>query len=390
MQRRVERFGIAQMADDLAAVHIGLEEAEFHPVERRDQRARVDLGEQAVVHRRQRRQRQDLRATAEIGEHEARHVGSRRRSLARRSRADELEAGRRLARLRVADGYVGRDAGRQRLVETGVHHVQRHEDMPIEIGLERLARHPLDDVRGERGPPVRIGRRRAGGEDADRDVTLEVLAERQRILGVEIDDALGRLFEPAGVRHQLAHRHRAAVARRDLEVEIAVDVGVEVDLARLDLLHDRGPGEQLRHRARAEQRLLRIDRCSLVAIGVPEAAGRHDLPVGHHRDDGAGNVAAAQREGQVAVQPAVEIGLGERMLRGAGHRWRRGGLCRRDRRPRRRQARRDLCLHHAAEQDDAPQQLKQAHRHSPRRALDCPHQTWALQLTHNPFGTMLS
>ena len=51
------------------------------------------------------------------------------------------------------------------------------------------------------------------------------------------------------------------IGRRDLEVlQVRVDVGIEIELALLDQLHDRGPGEQLRDRAGAEQRLRRIDR----------------------------------------------------------------------------------------------------------------------------------
>ena len=60
----------------------------------------------------------------------------------------------------------------------------------------------------------------------------------------------------------------------NLEIEIAVDVGVEVELALLDLLHHRGPGEELRDRAGTEQGARGIDRRALRDVGIAEAALR--------------------------------------------------------------------------------------------------------------------
>jgi hypothetical protein len=47
------------------------------------------------------------------------------------------------------------------------------------------------------------------------------------------------------VNHQIVHRDRPAARRRNLEIEIAIDIGIKVDFARLDLLHHGRPGKQL-------------------------------------------------------------------------------------------------------------------------------------------------
>jgi len=68
------------------------------------------------------------------------------------------------------------------------------------------------------------------------------------------------------VRHDLAHGDRRAERVGDFEIEIGVDVLIEVELALPDELHHRGPGEELRHRARAEERLVRDHRLALLEI----------------------------------------------------------------------------------------------------------------------------
>ena len=118
--------------------------------------------------------------------------------------------------------------------------------MLVEVVVESLARHALDDVAGEAGRVVRVGGHRAGLEDADRHPALDGVAERDERGGILGDQLLDRFLEPGGVRHDVAHADRLAVrAGRNLEIEVLVDVGVEVDLALLDQLHDRGPGEEL-------------------------------------------------------------------------------------------------------------------------------------------------
>ena len=158
--------------------------------------------------------------------------------------------------------------------------------------------------------------------------------------------------------HDLAQRDRLPLVRRNLEIEVGVDVLVEVELALFDLLHDRGPGDEFRHRSGAEQCPLGIDRRALVEVGIAKAARGQELAVLDHHHNGSGNVAAVQRERHIAVEPGIDVGLGQLMLgRFAGHRarrWlveagdRRGQLCKRWRSP---QLRAVLSDRDAAKQD---------------------------------------
>src|SRR3546814_9733749 len=127
-------------------------------------------------------------------------------------------------------------------------------DMVLDIGVEIFAADALDDIARERGRISGIGRRRAGREDAFGQRERHLLLERHHRLRIAADQVAYRFLETRGMRHDVAHRDRLALIGRNLEIEIGVDVLVEVDLARLDLLHHRGPVEQLRHRTGAEQR----------------------------------------------------------------------------------------------------------------------------------------
>src|SRR3546814_8446239 len=79
---------------------------------------------------------------------------------------------------------------------------------------------------------------------------------------------------------------------RNLEIERGVDVLVEVELARLDLLHHRGPGKKLRHRTGAEQRCLGQDGRALGDIRIAITFLQHDLAAAHDDDDRARNAPA--------------------------------------------------------------------------------------------------
>ncbi len=137
--------------------------------------------------------------------------------------------------------------------------------------------------------------------------------DARRVFGNQFLDLL---LEARRVRHEVTHGDRLAVgARRNLEVEVLVDVGVEVDLALFDQLHDRGPGEQLRDRARTEQRLVRVDGQLLLDVRVAEALLQQDLAVLDDHDDAAGDVAARERVGQEAVEPGFEV-LARELRRG--------------------------------------------------------------------------
>ena len=100
---------------------------------------------------------------------------------------------------------------------------------------------------------------------------------------------------------------------------------VEIDLARLDELHDRGPGDELRDRPGPEQRQLRIDRRALGDVGIAVAALREHLPVLDDRDRGAGDVAGVQRVGKITVEPGIDVLRREFMSARADGRRRGGG-----------------------------------------------------------------
>ena len=92
----------------------------------------------------------------------------------------------------------------------------------------------------------------------------------------------------------------------------------------LDLLHHRGPGEQLRHRARPEHGGLGIDRRVLGRRRNSRSPSRADLAVLDDDDHRAGDVAALERIGHEAVEPGLGV-LRRRAERPPARRRGRGG-----------------------------------------------------------------
>ena len=182
--------------------------------------------------------------------------------------------------------------------------------MLVHVVIEALTRHPLHDVAGQRRAVVRIGRGGTGREHALGHPLFEQRLESRR-LGILGHDALRLLFETRDVLHEIAHRDGLALARRNLEVEVLIDVRVEIDLPLLDLLHHGGPRHELRHRSRSEQCQLRIDRRTFGDVRVSIAPLGQDLSILDHGDDCAGDVARVQRIRQVAVEPGIDITAGQ-------------------------------------------------------------------------------
>ena len=171
VQRAVEVFRIAEVPDHLSPVDVSLEEAQLHPVERRQQ------GEWRVVHHPRSCGLQDggavIRTVREMRDHEAPHVFPGGGHRARRRRPDDLEPRRRPGGDLVAPGHQRCERGRQRLAEGGVRHGKGREDVPFDVRIEWLARDALHDVAGERCAVVRVGRRRAGRMDPRRRPLLQ-------------------------------------------------------------------------------------------------------------------------------------------------------------------------------------------------------------------------
>ena len=184
--------GIAEVADHFAAVDVGFEEPELHPIERRDQRRRIDSRERAIVHHRRGLRREDAPAVElavlQMGQHEPRHVDARRGQRTGRRRTDDLEIARGLAGFRVSGRHLRCQCRRQRLAEGRIAHTQRREDLPLDVLLERHTGHARDDVAGERCCPVRIGWRRAGRIDSLGRPCLQEIAERYDLLRIVKQD----------------------------------------------------------------------------------------------------------------------------------------------------------------------------------------------------------
>ncbi|MGB9329300.1 MAG: hypothetical protein WCB10_00880 [Steroidobacteraceae bacterium] len=192
-------------------------------------------------------------------------------------------------------------------------HVERLEDVPLHILREWLAGHALHDIAGERGTVVRISRHLTGREHARRHPTLQRRLQRHEMRRIGRVLVLERFFESGRVRHQIQQRDRLAERLRDLEIEIGVDVGVEAQLVLLDKLHQRCPGEELRDGSQTVHRRLGIDRLLRGDVGEAIPMLEDDLPVLHHDNDGARNIAALQRKRHESIHERVEILHRQRM-----------------------------------------------------------------------------
>ena len=309
---------IAAMRDRPVAVDPLFVETERHAVER------PDAGRLEIVHLLRGFGLHKTRAVTQVRDHEFAHVGAAGRQAACRCRDHHLERLGLLRDVGIALRHMRYETGWQRLAERRVRQVQRLEDTVFDIIVERLAADALDNIPRKCGGIIRISRRRARREDAVGQRERHLLFQRHHRLGIAADQIAHRFLKTRGVRHDVAHRDRLALIGRNLEIEIGVHILVEVDLARLDLLHHRGPGEQLRHRSRAEKRGLGQDRRALGDIGEAVALFEHDLITAHDDDDRAGNARAFERIGQIAVEPGFEI-------LGVERDGRRGGFCNRNR-----------------------------------------------------------
>jgi hypothetical protein len=265
-------------------------------------------------------------AVIEMRDHELGHVGARGRQAARGGGDHHFEGLRFLRDVGIALRHMRRERLRQRLAKGRVRHAERLEDVTFDIAIEILAAHPLDDIARERGGVVRIGGGRARREDAFGQRERHLFLERHHRLGIAADQVAHRFLEARGVRHDVAHRDRLALEGRDPEIEIGVDVLVEVDLAAFDLLHHRGPGDELRHRTGTEERRFGQHRRAFRDVRITIAFLENDLAALDHDHDGARDAAAFERIGEVTVEPGFEVCAVERDRRGGRlDRWQRRG-----------------------------------------------------------------
>jgi hypothetical protein len=189
-------------------------------------------------------------------------------------------------------------------------HVQRIEDAGLHELPVRLSGRLLDDHAEQEVTGVRVERALARRE-RQRLVCDEVedLARRhaQQRRSADLHDPVGA--DAAGVREQLAHRHRRPRPRR--AVDVRGDRGVEPDFPVLHEQHDRGGGELLRDGRQLEHRV-GIERRFGLEVGEAVRFREHDPTAVDHGDRGPGDSAVAHVAGDDGVDRR-ELGAIERL-----------------------------------------------------------------------------
>ena len=195
---------------------------------------------------------------------------------------------------RVAVGHVGSQARRQRLARRRLRHAERREHVLLDVVVPRHAGHALHDVAGERRGVVGVRRVRARRPHASRNVRGEPTPKRNERRRIVADEVARVFLEPRRVGHDVPQRDRLREGRRDLEVEILIDVGVEIELPLLHELHDGRPREQLARGPDAKERALGVDRPAFGDVGVAVALREQERAVLHDRDGRARDVFVAE------------------------------------------------------------------------------------------------
>jgi hypothetical protein len=315
-QRAVKVLRVAPVADDAAPAVAQLEEPEQHAVERRhDVQASGESPARGVC-------REDAPARAlaipQPGDHELRHVGDRGRRAAGGGDAEHLERIGGSGAQQVAARHARAETLRQHLPGRRRRHAERHEHVAVHVVVVGFSADPFDDVAGERDAVIAVGWHFPRRIDALGHPGLQVLLRGREAVRPIGHQALDRLLEPGRVRHEVAQRHGLPAAGRDPEIQVIVDVAVEVQASRLDLLHDGGPGEELAHRPRAEQRASRIDPDGGGAVGMAVTAGREHFAAPDDDDRGARDVTLRERVRQEAIEPGLRVGARQRTRRLGG------------------------------------------------------------------------
>ncbi len=148
----VEEFRVAAMRDHFMAVDRLLVEAQLHARQVRHE------GQRRHMHHPRGFGLEDLLvaelAVLQMGDHEAADIVAGGGETPRRGHRDQLVAVRRHIGLRIPLRHARLQIVGQRLMEAGMLHLQRREDMVLDIDVERLTRNPLDDIAGQRGRVV--------------------------------------------------------------------------------------------------------------------------------------------------------------------------------------------------------------------------------------------
>jgi hypothetical protein len=190
-------------------------------------------------------------------------------------------------------------------------HTQRLEDVFGHVVVERPPGDAFHDIAGKGSPVVGIGRRGSRWKDALRNMGNQMLPQCGLRCGLFGDQVLDLLLETRSMRHEVAECNGFAESRRNLEIQILVDVAVQIELALLHQLHYSGPCKELGDRPGAEERGVHGDRRFLVHIAIAVTLGKEDGAIFHYQHHGARDVLAFQLHGDKAVKKGMNVSHGE-------------------------------------------------------------------------------
>ena len=94
-----------------------------------------------------------------------------------------------------------------------------------------------------------------------------------------------QVFETSRMRQQMGQGDRLGIGGRDVKrFEVGIDIGMQVHLALLGELHHSCPGEELTHRANAEEGCIGADQLAVLPIGITIALGEEQPTILHDGD----------------------------------------------------------------------------------------------------------
>ena len=141
--------------------------------------------------------------------------------------------------------------------------------MPLDVSFEWFARDTLNDVARKVGAIIGVCRNASRSSHTRRHPALKFFSQRMQLARIIDEQQTSYLIEARAVSHEIVQSDRGALARRDLEIEVGVNVRIEVEFALLDQLHHSRPGKQFGHRPWSEQGTFGVDRLALAYIRIP-------------------------------------------------------------------------------------------------------------------------
>ena len=243
-------------------------------------------------------------AIVQVRHHETRHVRRSRGHAPRRIGLHELEPLGRLRCHAVARRHQAFQRVWQRLREGCPVHAKRLHHVRGCILHERLAGQPFHNIAGKRRRVVGIRRHLAGLKDLGRQMFHQIASQRAHFFFRRHKQLADRFLKPRRMRHDVAHRE----ARRNLEVQILVDVMIQIELALLNHLHHARPDKQLRDRAWPKERRIRTHALLRRHVGIAVALLNNHPAILDHRHHGSSNAAPFNGRRNQSVKKGFQIG----------------------------------------------------------------------------------